>query len=71
MSAEYQVIYDAGAPGFKFGPILVVCALAIVFTACFRFVEAAVGSVSLRIKAITWGGFMLYAILVAAGYWAA
>jgi len=71
MSGEFQIIYDASAPGFKFAPLLVVCALAVVFTACFRFVEAVVGEVSRKIKVITWGGLMLYALLVSAGYWAA
>jgi hypothetical protein len=66
---DYQLIYDASAPGFQLAPALFVVLFPIVFAACFYFVESLAGRVSLRIKVLTWGGYGLYALIVVAGYW--
>jgi hypothetical protein len=67
---DYQSVYDAGAPAFEWGPALVIVIIPIVLAACFYVVEAAVGDVSRTLKYTTWGGYGLYVLVVALGYWA-
>lgn len=69
IDAEYQVIYDAAAPAFKLVPALLVLNNPIALAGCFYAVEAAAGRCSRSLKWAVWSGFVVYALLVAAGYW--